>query len=136
MSQPIPSDVMDWSTFNQILEMDEDGTEHEFSKGIVENFFEQAEQTFGEMQQALANKNLAELSQLGHFLKGSSAALGLTKVKNSCEMIQHLGAGKDETGHQDASGDEWCLDKIRVTLERVQTEYAESKKYLNQYFAS
>jgi len=35
---------------------------------------------------------LKTLSELGHFLKGSSATLGLTKVKDSCEKIQHYGA--------------------------------------------
>ena len=33
-------------------------------------------------------KNLTELSHLGHFLKGSSATLGFTKVKDECEKIQ------------------------------------------------
>lgn len=134
MTTSIPSDVMDWATFNQILEMDEDPNERDFSRGIVENFFEQAEQTFGEMEQALSSKNLSELSQKGHFLKGSSAALGLTKVKNSCEKIQHLGANKDETGNQDAPDSEWCLERIKITLERVKAEYEESKTYLEKFF--
>ena len=42
-------DNIDSSTFEQILEMDEDDTNHEFSKGIVFGFFEQAEATFEKM---------------------------------------------------------------------------------------
>jgi len=36
-----------------------------------------------------AQQDLQELSSLGHFLKGSSATLGLTKVKDMCEEMQH-----------------------------------------------
>lgn len=39
---------------------------------------------------------LAELSSLGHFLKGSSAALGIIKVQASCEKMQHYGNKRDE----------------------------------------
>ena len=39
--------------------------------------------------------NLTEAGKLGHFLKGSSAAIGVDKVKNICEKIQHWGALKD-----------------------------------------
>lgn len=36
-------------------------------------------------------KNLTELDNLGHFLKGSSAALGLQRIAWVCERIQNLG---------------------------------------------
>ena len=44
-------DHVDILTFNQILEMDED--DHDFSMPLVENFFEQAEETFTQMDSAL-----------------------------------------------------------------------------------
>lgn len=37
-------------TFDQILEMDDDEEEREFSKSIVDGFFEQAEATFKKME--------------------------------------------------------------------------------------
>lgn len=46
-------DSVDIQTFSQILEMDEDETEREFSKPLVLNFFEQAEETFDKMDKAL-----------------------------------------------------------------------------------
>lgn len=46
------SDSIDQATFDQILEMDEEG-EHDFSKGIVYGFFDQAESTFEKMETAL-----------------------------------------------------------------------------------
>jgi osomolarity two-component system, phosphorelay intermediate protein YPD1 len=46
-------DKLDYATFEQILEMDDDEEERDFSKGIVFGFFEQAEATFEKMEKAL-----------------------------------------------------------------------------------
>lgn len=40
---------IDAATFEQILEMDDDEEEREFSKSIVYDFFQQAESTFQKM---------------------------------------------------------------------------------------
>lgn len=53
VSFPDLGDSIDALTFEQILEMDDDEEEREFSKSIVFGFFEQAEQTFQEMKEAL-----------------------------------------------------------------------------------
>ncbi|KAJ8097452.1 signal transduction histidine kinase [Lipomyces tetrasporus] len=129
-------DIIDWNTFGQILEMDDDEDDREFSRSIVWNFFEQAENTFTQMDAALTNEDLDQLSSLGHFLKGSSAALGLTKVKNSCEKIQHLGAQKDEVGTTELNDPEYCLKQIKIILESVRQEYAESESFLRKYYDS
>lgn len=39
-------------TFSQILELDEDEDDHDFSRPMVYDYFEQAEKTFGEMDEA------------------------------------------------------------------------------------
>jgi osomolarity two-component system phosphorelay intermediate protein YPD1 len=44
--------LIEWETFNQILELDEDGT-HDFSQQMVEDFYTQAEETFEEMNELL-----------------------------------------------------------------------------------
>lgn len=41
------------ATFSQILEMDESEEDRDFSKPLVFNFFEQVEETFEKMDQAL-----------------------------------------------------------------------------------
>merc|ERR1712000_326300 len=115
---PDLGDSIDAVTFEQILEMDDDEDDREFSRSIVFSFFEQAEQTFKKMDDALEEKDLATLSSLGHFLKGSSATLGLTKVKDSCEKIQHFGQKKDETGTTDISEEEG-LAKLKTTIEQA-----------------
>lgn len=44
---------IDASTFEQILEMDDDEEEREFSRSIVYDFFTQADATFQKMDTAL-----------------------------------------------------------------------------------
>ena len=46
-------ECIDVLTFEQILEMDDDEEEREFSRSIVFGFFEQAEQTFVKMDDAV-----------------------------------------------------------------------------------
>lgn len=47
------SDEIDRTTFEQILEMDDDEQEREFSRSIVFDFFDQAESTFVKMDTSL-----------------------------------------------------------------------------------
>ncbi|RFU31987.1 hypothetical protein B7463_g4393, partial [Scytalidium lignicola] len=129
-------DSIDAPTFEQILEMDDDEEDREFSRSIVFGFFEQAETTFEKMDEAVKEADLSQLSSLGHFLKGSSATLGLTKVKDSCEKIQHYGQKKDETGTKDVPDEAECLEKIKETLATVKEEYIEVEKVLKKFFSS
>ncbi|KAL8866760.1 MAG: hypothetical protein Q9174_006101 [Haloplaca sp. 1 TL-2023] len=127
-------DNIDQMTFEQILEMDEDDGEREFSKGIVEGFFEQAETTFQNMDVCLKNGDLDQLSSLGHFLKGSSATLGLTKVKDACEKIQHYGAHKDESGNNHVSDSDLCLERIKKTMIPLKRDYSEAETLLRRFY--
>lgn len=70
---------------------------------------------------------------MGHFLKGSSATLGLSHIKDDCEKIQHYGAGKDANGDEDED-DETCLSNIKKTLGSVKTEYEVVKGLLTKFF--
>ncbi|KAK5629372.1 hypothetical protein RRF57_005087 [Xylaria bambusicola] len=130
---PDLGDAIDYLTFSQILEMDDSEDDREFSKSIVFGFFEQAEETFGKMDEALKKKDLEELYHLGHFLKGSSATVGLTKVKDSCEKIQRYGKKENLDGTPE-NDDNVCLSRIKTTLSVVKTEYAEAEKTLRDFF--
>ncbi|KAL9065638.1 MAG: hypothetical protein Q9161_008082 [Pseudevernia consocians] len=136
-------DSIDPLTFEQILEMDDDEDEREFSRSIVYGFFEQAEATFEKMDTSLSTAEsqkiqreheLANLSSLGHFLKGSSATLGMTKVKDSCEKIQHYGAHKDDAGQPTDMEDVVLLKKIKATVATVKVEYQEAERILKQFY--
>lgn len=80
------------------------------------------------------DKKLAELSSLGHFLKGSSATLGLNKVKEACEKIQHYGAGKDETGSVAEPDESASLKNIEATLKEAKEDYGEVEGFLRKFY--
>ncbi|KAH7910833.1 Hpt, histidine phosphotransferase protein [Hygrophoropsis aurantiaca] len=119
--------VIDMETFQQILELDED--DQEFSRGMATAYFLQVDSTFKQMDEAFEKDDLHELGSLGHFLKGSSAALGVSKVQEICEEIQHYGQTKDDDAG-DPSAKVKALAKIRPLLSSVKVEYAAAKKRL------
>ena len=81
--------LVEWSVFSELVAMDED--EEGFSQSLFETFVEQVLDTFEQINENLKDKNLDKLSALGHYLKGSAAALGLTKISTQCERIQNYG---------------------------------------------
>lgn len=129
---PTQQPAIDMETFHQILDLDEDDT-HEFSRGMAWEYFSQAAETFKQMEDAFAIKDLAKLSHLGHFLKGSSAALGVTKVQVSCELIQHYGKQWDTETNQELAP-EMALAKIGPLLARVKEEYNVAEKWLKEWY--
>lgn len=78
-------------------------------------------------------KSLKDLSELGHFLKGSSATLGMTKVKDSCEKIQHYGSLKDDSGTKDIKEEE-ARKKLADIIEQAKVEFEEVKKVLKDFY--
>ncbi|UQC74481.1 hpt domain-containing protein [Colletotrichum lupini] len=156
LSTPDFGDAIDSVTFGQILEMDEDENDRDFSQSIVFGFFEQAEETFEQMDEAFPlspftpgvssvadrnsfsgglEKDLEKLSSLGHFLKGSSATLGLVKVRDSCEKIQRYGKKENEDGTPETD-EKLCLERIEKTLKDLKTEYEDAEKLLKKFFGT
>jgi len=127
-------DNIDMATFEQILDMDEEPGDREFSQGIVFDFFNQAEDTFKSMDDDVKNKNLPSLSDKGHFLKGSSATLGFTKIKDECEKIQHWGKKKDETGTVDEPDEAKCLRLIAESLGEAKEAYKVVEGLMKKYY--
>jgi len=151
---------IDPNTFLQILEMDDDDDDREFSKGIVSQFFSQAEDKIIEMKEYVyepsiplakygtfllnilliylfcyrKSQDLVQLSSLGHFLKGSSATLGFTKIQEACEVIQHLGMGKDESGHKVISDPQESLSQIQKKLDVMEADCQSVKSVLRNFY--
>ncbi|KAJ7935418.1 histidine-phosphotransfer domain, HPT domain-containing protein [Mycena leptocephala] len=123
---------IDMIIFNQILELDEPDS-HEFSKEMVLAYFAQASTTFEDMDRELADEKLLKLSELGHFLKGSSAALGIKKVQAACEKMQHYGELRDEVADKDLKADE-ALALIKALLVEVKAEYADAERWLKKWY--
>ncbi|KAH6605027.1 histidine phosphotransferase [Trichoderma cornu-damae] len=130
--ESVLGDGVDLITFKQILEMDEPD-DNEFSTSIVFGFFEQAEETFEFMDTALDGKNLERLSELGHFLKGSSATLGLVKVRDGCEKIQRYGKQENLDGSPETDV-EVCLARVKEALTAVKSDYEEVEARLKKLY--
>lgn len=80
------------------------------------------------------NKDLQALSDRGHFLKGSSATLGFTKIKDECEKIQNYGRKKDETGTIDEPDTERCLRLIDESLTEAKKAYKVVEGLMKRYY--
>ena len=79
-------------------------------------------------------KDVLKLSNLGHFLKGSSAALGVSKVQATCEKIQHYGKLWDEEAGLSLSEDE-ALAKIEPLLKSGKEEFLAAERWLKKWYA-
>ncbi|KAL1748371.1 signal transduction histidine kinase, partial [Schizophyllum fasciatum] len=117
-------------TFQQLLDLDEDET-HDFSRGMVDAYFSQAESTFEDMDKALKSSDLPKLSSLGHFLKGSSATLGVSRVQLSCQKIQHYGEKKNE-GKDLSDAD--ALSRINELLGKVKVDFRTAEEWLQEWY--
>ncbi|CAE6415488.1 unnamed protein product [Rhizoctonia solani] len=123
---------IDETVFGQITEMDEED-DYDFSSEIVRDYFKQAATTLEELNDALNEKDFKTLSSKGHFLKGSSAALGVKKVQESCEHIQHYGNKRDEVKGVDLT-EAQALRRIALIMPRLANDYELAKEWLIKYY--
>lgn len=153
---PIPNEVVNWGILSEIVSMDED--DPEFSKSLIIQFIDQAQTTFEQMETQLQGpRDLKTLADLGHFLKGSSSALGLQRIAWVCERIQNLGRKKENTlpakeylEYQSSleipnqgnyfdrrigeADDETILALIDRALEQVRYEFSLARSELSSYY--
>ncbi|KAG7193849.1 uncharacterized protein KQ657_005047 [Scheffersomyces spartinae] len=95
--------LVEWSVFSELVAMDED--EEGFSKNLFVTFVDQFKETFEEIEYLVRQRSdLEKLSSLGHYLKGSAAALGLNTISIQCERIQNYGK-MDNFDHFELSKD-------------------------------
>ncbi|BGP35476.1 Phosphorelay intermediate protein [Rhodotorula toruloides] len=130
---PETGSVVDMDVFGQLLEIDDDDT-HEFSKTLAFDYINQAEATFVEIEEALSKKDLDALSRKGHFLKGSSAALGLQRVQHLCEALQHFGKRRDARGEGPEVSEEEALARCKALLGRLKKNQKEAKDWLEGFY--
>lgn len=81
-----------------------------------------------------AEPSLTTLSSLGHFLKGSSAALGIIRVQASCEKMQHYGNLRDEEAGESLSEDE-ALKRIKGLLADCKRDYEAAMVWMKKLYA-
>ncbi|KIO23890.1 hypothetical protein M407DRAFT_26685 [Tulasnella calospora MUT 4182] len=124
---------IDMEIFGQILELDDDPEDREFSKSIVDNYFEQVVATFKDMDDSIKANDLLKLSNLGHFLKGSSAALGVWKVQATCEIIQHVGKLRPAGDQPVSLTKKEAIERLKELKSQAEEEYEEAKKWLEDH---
>lgn len=126
-------EVVDMEVFNQLLEIDDDD-DREFSKGLAYDYIQQADTTIDQIKEALETRDLEVLSARGHFLKGSSAALGLRRVQHSCEALQHFGKCLNAHGEGPECNEDEALRRCRILLGRLVREQTDAKEWLENFF--
>ncbi|KAK7048159.1 hypothetical protein R3P38DRAFT_1853063 [Favolaschia claudopus] len=92
-----------------------------------------------------ASKDLQGLSDLAHFLMGSSATLGIARVAFACQCMESVGkAGllvpESSTpaaaeGDKTKTGKEDALDQVAALLAEGKREYAEAEIWLRKWYA-
>jgi osomolarity two-component system phosphorelay intermediate protein YPD1 len=81
-----------------------------------------------------AKSDLKALSEQGHYLKGSSATLGLSKVQDSCEKIQRYGK-KENADSTPEPNEDLCLQRIRDTLVVLRADYDDVARELRRFYS-
>jgi len=115
------SDLVDEEIFNQLLEMEDDDTRN-FTKGLIHDFFDQADESIIKFNILLDQHKVIEAGKLGHYLKGSSAMIGVIKVRDICECIQ---LWQQKVGTTDEA-----VDYIRDQVKNLQIEVERAKPEL------
>jgi hypothetical protein len=104
------NDIIDITTFKQLLEMDEevdDEDERAFSREICLGQFSSLEATLEKIRPLVyaPDTSLSELSHWGHFLKGTPYTTGLHKMGRTAWEIQVVAAWRDRP--------DWLPDQFR-----------------------
>lgn len=123
--------IINLKNFCQLTEFDEDDSD--FTRGIADEFYDQAEATLTEIRDAFKKDDLVLVSHRAHFLKGSSGQLGLIKLQNACNNMQYYGKLRDEELDKDLSKEE-AVDLIKKEMEIADEGFKEGRELLDRYF--
>jgi HPt (histidine-containing phosphotransfer) domain-containing protein len=76
--------VFNETVYENLVDADDPG----FAVDIANQWIEQALECIPEFRRLMAGRKWAELSEKGHFLKGSAAFVGADRAKQICEELQ------------------------------------------------
>lgn len=168
-------DYINWTILNELIQMELDSddedeevqtstntsspiisdlSENSFSKELLLQLKDQCSETFGKIESLINSKsNLNEISSLGHFLKGSSSALGLPRIAYYCELIQNIALKKELTKALKVDGsntiknineeelynclnDDLIFKFLMNSLDSAKQEFTDTFVVLNQFYKS
>lgn len=78
-------------------------------------------------------QDLSSLHKLGHFLKGSSASVGLVTVSSSCAAMQNYGGLLNAEGSASIERKE-ALEKCADLMPTLKKEQERAKKWLEDFY--
>ncbi|OAQ87427.1 hpt domain-containing protein [Purpureocillium lilacinum] len=126
-------DEVDMNTFNQIAEIDDSGNSS-FCISLYFDFFGQAEDTFKSMRSALDIQDYDRLSSLAHYIKGSSATVGLFKIHDGCERIERFSKQRDGSTVVSPQDAQQSTSQIRDVLVALQEHNKRAEHALRRHF--
>ncbi|CAH0034581.1 unnamed protein product [Clonostachys rhizophaga] len=133
-SEKCAKQVLNIQVFDQILEMDEDPVQREFSSEIVLSFFEETQKVLASMEEEVEQANFPTLACLGERVRGSAATLGLEKVSESGRKIHCFGFRRTEDGSSHEGDDRLSLGRIRSEIAVMRHELVQARKTLNDVY--
>lgn len=79
-------------------------------------------------------KDFESLNQLSHFLKGSAATLGLWRIRDGCEKIQNLSAGRHLHNPRDEAADNKAFEEITSLVNETVIESGTCETLLRKFY--
>ncbi|MFO7981308.1 MAG: Hpt domain-containing protein [Candidatus Aminicenantes bacterium] len=99
--------------------MERVGQDKEFLYELLNIYTEDFPENIKELEQSIAQKKHDSIQRLGHYLKGSSANLGLIELEKESFTMECAGKEKD-------------TQKAQKTLKKLQSEFDILKKYIKE----
>lgn len=130
----IDPNIISADLFDNVLMLDVQRNDHNDSYGVIKTFLQQVDETIVEFDQLFNQKKMEDLSRRGHFLKGSSATLGIKKIRLDCEKIQHYASYKDLDGTRALTSPE-AESMLETVLSELKDHWAEARRHLQYLYA-
>lgn len=108
MSEPLIA----WDMIHSLRDLGVRKADPTFSVKIINLFEVQSDQMLGKMDKAFQEKNLQELEQVAHCLKGSALCIGANRLAELCRQIEQEIRDKK----MDVSSLSKVLELVRATF--------------------
>jgi HPt (histidine-containing phosphotransfer) domain-containing protein len=108
------TETIDWKVLNALAEGQEDG-EPDLIVELIDLYLQDAPRWIAAIKSAVANGDASLLKRAAHTLKGSSGSVGLLKMAELCQKLEHLDC------HQAASGFEALVQLLEHKFSMAQT---------------
>ncbi|KIL87163.1 hpt domain-containing protein [Fusarium avenaceum] len=117
--------------FGQILEMDDEEDDMEFSFSVTGSFLE-AETFYPKIEDAINRGDFDEIYSHAYYLFGVASSMGAIKVRSTCEELKRLGKRQDL--HGDRMDDELALQRAADVLVNAKVAYGQTADVFRKFY--